>query len=82
MANIEEALKHVIDLVSHFVKTNTRWNQDLGEVEAAAKVDAAKVAMASEDVSKVAGDVAAKDDAAAVVDGIQAVTDLSKGETK
>lgn len=58
---MSNALTEVLDLVEHFVNTHTHWNLDMSQVEAKAKIQAARLMAIAEsvkpDVEEVVGDV-------------------------
>ena len=71
MANSENPLMHIIDVVKHLVSTHVHWNQDMNKDDALSKLqDAATSAV------KTVSDVEAKDVPAAVEDGAQTVGDV------
>ncbi len=60
------ALSDVLDVVEHLVNTHQSWNEGLSQVQAQAKVAAAKAALVVPEVEAVANDA---------VTGVQAASD-------
>lgn len=58
MANTEQALNSIIEVVSHLVHVNVRWNIDMDKDTAIAKLEAAKLHAATGDMVNVVGDAA------------------------
>lgn len=51
------AITELIDVVEHLVNTHTNWNQDLSQVVAKAKIDAARAQEIAKEVAPIADDV-------------------------
>ena len=82
MANVENALRELLDVVNHLVHTNVRWNMDMDHATAVAKVETARAHLATgdavkavDDASNVVADLKSGDAVSAVSDGKAVVGD-------